>query len=213
MDLFDPDLRRPNSIGLEPVSPPFSMLRTATHTILFGGHRIDDGDRPAPRFPPGMEPAARRAIREALTDAVRAHETVRGIAGGASGADILFHEVCAELGIPTTIYLPMARSVYVEQSVAPAGMIWIRRFEALAARVPVVVMPHASVTGAPTGSGVWEANNEWLLAEGLADGVSNLTVLVLWNGVHGDGPGGTEQLVALAAARGVEVRVVDTKGL
>ena len=44
-----------------------------------------------------------------------------GIAGGANGGDILFHEVCHELGIPTHLYLAMPSGLYVTKSVRKAG--------------------------------------------------------------------------------------------
>jgi predicted DNA-binding transcriptional regulator AlpA len=47
------------------------------------------------------------------------------VAGGASGGDILFHEVCGELGVPTRLYLALPPESYVTESVAP------RRFSML----------------------------------------------------------------------------------
>jgi hypothetical protein len=185
-------------------------------TILFAGHRLDSRDRAAPRFPAEMETRAGEAIREAVSGIVRSHGPARGIAGGASGGDIIFHEACSRLGVPTQLYLPMAQDAFVAESVAPAGADWVRRFESLVTRVPrVFYRDGGAATQRPAGRAttIWERNNTWLLDEGLSGGAENLTVLVLWDGRSGDGPGGTEDLVHAAERAGAEVVVVDANSL
>jgi len=187
-------------------------------TILFAGHRLDEGDRAVPRFPAEMEEVAGRAIRDAVADILRAHGhgRARGMAGGASGGDILFHEECASLHIPTQLYLPMQQDAFIVESVAPAGGEWVRRFRALIARVPVVLHREPAATedtSARHARNVWEQNNRWLLDEALSDGAQNLTVLVLWDGRMGDGPGGTGDLVRAATQAGAEVVVLDATRL
>ena len=185
-------------------------------TILFAGHRLDTRDRAAPRFPAEMEARAGDAIRDAIAGVVRSHGLARGIAGGASGGDILFHEACSRLGVPTQLYLPMAEDAFVAESVAPAGEEWVRRFEALATRVPRVLYRDESARSGRTvghAKTIWEQNNTWLLDAGLGGGAENLTVLVLWDGRTGDGPGGTEDLVRAAKRAGAEVIIVDAKSL
>ena len=185
-------------------------------TILFAGHRLDAEDRPAPRFPAEMETQAGDAIRDAVAEIVRCHGRARGIAGGASGGDILFHEACGQLGIPTQLYLPMGEQAFIAESVAPAGAEWVQRFAALAASLPLVFYhdPSArSLRDAAHAQSIWEQNNKWLLDEGLHEGADNLTVLVLWDGHAGDGPGGTEALVHAARLAGAEVIIVDATSL
>ena len=138
-----------------------------------------------------------------------------GVAGAASGGDILFHEVCAELGIPTTLYLALPPEQYVKESVAPAGGDWIRRFWAIKDRFPAapVLARSTDLPGWLQHRGaysIWQRNNLWMLNEALATGARNVTVLALWNGKQGDGPGGTADMIDIAQARGAETRVLDT---
>ncbi len=87
---------------------------------------IDAADRKAPRFPPRAEAAARTAIRESvlrLRDA--GASPMVGVAGGASGGDLLFHEVCAELGVATRLRLALPVEEFIATSVAPAGEGWV----------------------------------------------------------------------------------------
>jgi len=70
--------------------------------ILFTGHRVDAEGRETPRFPPDRQDQVLTMITGALTrEKQNAEGKLIGISGGAGGGDILFHEVCDELGIPT----------------------------------------------------------------------------------------------------------------
>ena len=183
-------------------------------TILFAGHRLDDAGRPEPRFSPGMEGPARAAIRQAVDAIALQYGHVHGVAGAASGSDIIFHEVCAELGVPTQIYLPLPEHAFIAKSVAPAGEDWVQRFLLLTARVPPVVADGAAPDPASSAPGnLWERNNECLLHEALCDGAANLTVLVLWDGKAGDGPGGTGHLVTRARDAGAAITIIDPETL
>jgi hypothetical protein len=191
---------------------------TPARTILFTGHQIDAPDRTEPRFPADKEPLARAAIREAVERELAQYTRALGIAGVASGGDILFHEVCFELGVPTTPYLAVPPETYVTRSVAPAGPDWIRRFYAIQGRCPNA--PILSRTPQTPGwlrhhpnYTIWQRNNLWVLNEALSAGARNMTLIALWNGYSGDGPGGTSDLIRQARERGAETRVLDTKVL
>ena len=75
-------------------------------------------------------------IREAvIKERELGGDEVIGIAGGASGGDILFHEVCEEIQIPTRLFLAVTKDLFVE-SVRQGGPGWVERFNKLCARVP-----------------------------------------------------------------------------
>jgi hypothetical protein len=48
--------------------------------------------------------------------------------GGIRSGDILFQEFCAELDIPTQLYLAIPPERYVVSSVQKAGERWVERF-------------------------------------------------------------------------------------
>jgi hypothetical protein len=109
--------------------------RDATHSevsqtsrlIVFTGHMIDAPDRARPRFAPSSEQVVRSAIRAWLLDQKRrAGGRLEGIAGGAAGGDILFHEVCAEreVDIPTRLLLALPPGDYAAAAVQYAGAGW-----------------------------------------------------------------------------------------
>jgi hypothetical protein len=142
---------------------------------------------------------------------------VEGIAGGASGGDILFHEVCADLDIPTTLALALPPGPFAAASVVDAGPAWVERFNRLCGRgVPRVLGERSELPkwlARRRGYTIWERNNRWLLHLALGRVHADVTLIVLWDGAGGDGPDGTEGMVRLARARGVKVVHLDTAQL
>jgi hypothetical protein len=191
--------------------------------LLVTGHRIDEPGRAKPRFPADREATARQAIRDAVQREMSLPGGVAlGIAGGASGGDILFHEVCAELGIPTELYLALPVDEYVRKSVQSAGAGWVERFRNLCeARPPRILARTSEQAGEELPRwlrekpdyGIWQRNSLWTLHHALASGSRRVTLVALWNGEAGDGPGGTADLVQKATERGAKTIILNTGAL
>jgi hypothetical protein len=98
--------------------------------LLFVGLRIDPPGVPA-RFPAARVEAARKALEARIDEELGKGGDCKpafGIAAGASGGDLLFHEICRDKGIPTRLCLALRKPEYVGQYVAPAGEQWVERF-------------------------------------------------------------------------------------
>lgn len=190
----------------------------APHVILFTGHRVDAEGRETPRFPPDREAQVRTMITEALTREKQNTEgKLLGITGGASGGDILFHEVCDELGIPTRMYLALPQNAYIKASVADGGPAWVKRFKHLFESKQPEMLSDSSelprwLRGKPAYS-IWQRSNLWMLHNALDIAKGNLTLIALWNGEAGDGPGGTEDMVKRAQNRGATFVHLDAREL
>src|SRR4051794_25596994 len=91
---------------------------TFAHVLLFTGHMIDSAGRTNARFPAWAEGRARAAIHSAIAgiDWKMPGETV-GLAGAASGGDLLFHDCCEQLGIPTRVLLALPADRFEAASV------------------------------------------------------------------------------------------------
>jgi hypothetical protein len=204
--------------------------KSRQRVLIFTGHMIDAPGREKPRFPAGKEAEARQKIREAVEAEMRAGDGVSfGIAGGASGGDILFHEVCQELGVPTRLYLALQSPLYVNASVRKAGPAWVERFRKLHGRLEaegkVRVLSELSEEPADAAEhlpawlrskpdyNIWQRNNLWMLHNALAAGGDDcVTLIALWDKEPtGDGPGGTSDLVQKAERRGAKTVIIDTK--
>jgi hypothetical protein len=167
------------------MSKPFELA------ILFTGHMVDLPGRPTPRFPQTAEPAAWRAIRDAVDPLrLRTKGRVLGIASGARGGDLLFLEACRLFGIDRRMVLPFPPEVFVETSVAGVpNSQWEARFwdnwRSLPDSEKEVLLPSRDDRG-------YELCNQRMLA--LArDLAASQTLIALWDGKSGDGPGGTAQ--------------------
>jgi hypothetical protein len=189
-----------------------------THFILFTGHMIDKKTREEPRLPSGLAEAAKEQIRKKIELETRnGMHQFYGIAGGACGGDILFHEVCAEKNIPSELYLALPADQYVQRSVAFGGNEWVDRFYKLYGTIPHRILCETDELPAwlkrKEGYDIWIRNTLFELFNGLVNGAMHLTVIALWDGKTGDGPGGTEYMVQEAGSKGAKVVVIPTQSL
>lgn len=183
-----------------------------TRVVLFTGHMVDAANKPKEkeRFPrtSQAEAKAREMIRGAVERELEGNEgSFLGIAGAACGSDILFHEVCAELGAKTDVYLLLPQEKFEVTSVRRGGSHWVDRYRLLLSRsTPRVLQQSAELprwlTDKPAYNG-WERNNLWMMFNALATGARNLTLIALYNREReANGPGGAGQLLEEAAKWG-----------
>jgi tetratricopeptide (TPR) repeat protein len=188
------------------------------HVIVFTGHRIDAPDRTEPRFPADKESVARERIKQKLVERLGQIKgsAPRGLAGGASGGDILFLEVCQELGIPTDLYLALPPDAFCEASVKDAGSQWEKRFyELVASHADFRVLAEEDelpvwLRSRPNYD-LWKRNNLWMLHNAVALAGRNITLIALWNRQGGDGPGGTEHMIQEVERLNARTIIIDTK--
>ncbi|MEN3330184.1 MAG: hypothetical protein V7638_4991 [Acidobacteriota bacterium] len=202
---------------LEPAPVATEVAAVAKRVLLFTGHMIDAPGRAEPRFPPDKAEIAKQKIAEAVAAEQQvAGGIAYGIAGCASGGDILFHQVCEAMNIPTRIFLAVPRELYIRESVAQAGPQWIEEFNRLVKARPVRVLCDSKdlprwLQDKPDYN-IWQRNNLWNLHHALAAaGGENVTLIALWNGATGDGTGGTADMVQKAQERGAKTIILDTK--
>jgi hypothetical protein len=210
--------------ALEVIGPPEEEKEQEEQPriILFTGHRVDEKGRKAKRFPPDKEDVARAEVRKVVeAELKKANGKAIGIAGGASGGDILFHEVCVELNIPTHLYLAFPREDYIRESVQSAGEEWVERFNQIYTKannkrvlaqskdLPAWLQQKTKYT-------IWQRNNLWTLSNALAldkGGGPNVVLIALWDKQEGDGPGGTKDMVEQALNHGARTKILWTKEL
>jgi class 3 adenylate cyclase len=181
----------------------FAIPRVA----VFAGHLIDRPDRSRPRFPPARE----QAVREAIAARLRHHDIGFGYASAGSGGDILFHELLLENGKEAHVVLPYNREQFLEDSVDyVAGASWAARYRAVLDRATQVTT--ASYQRMLSGAMSYEFG--FLLLDGMAavraqELEADLICLALWDGLPGDGPGGTASSVAHWRQLNRQVDIID----
>jgi tetratricopeptide (TPR) repeat protein len=184
-----------------------------TRVLLFTGHMVDHPTRATPRFPPtkAAEERARQMMREAITaEQALAGGSIVGVAGGACGGDTLFHEVCAELDIPTRMFLALPRERYCVTSVQQGGPEWVERYYKLCAKLgPRIMMESEELPKwlrGRAGYDIWQRSSVWILFNALAMHCKELTLVALWDTGSGSGHGGTDEMVALVTDSGHKLR-------
>jgi hypothetical protein len=204
-------------------APTPNKPSTPARVILFTGHMLDAPGRSKDkaRFPatPEAEAEARRMIEEAVKKEINEDGGVSfGIAGGACGSDILFHEVCNSLNIPTRLFLALPQDMFQAESVNRGGPDWVKRYHALCQRLPPRELAESEdlprwLTDRKNYD-VWQRNNQWMMFNALAERARNLTLMALYNPDRDpDGPGGTGHLVTLASGWGFKTVELDARRL
>jgi hypothetical protein len=179
--------------------------------ILFTGHMVDLPGRPKARFLSRTEPLAAEAIRAEISRIRKfSGGPLLGIASGARGGDILFHEACHALGIPSHLVLPFGREAFLDRSVRGVETgDWEARFKALWRRLSPANRVVLKLAGADDPFG---RCNEAMLA--MAKNMArHVELLALWDGADAGKPGGTGAFVDHVRADGGHVTQIDTKTL
>ncbi|MBN1435073.1 DUF4071 domain-containing protein [Candidatus Fermentibacterales bacterium] len=183
---------------------------TVPRIIVFAGHMIDRPGRAFPRFPPGLEPGARDELRKRLGG----HDRVIGFSSAACGADILFLEQLGEMGAETHVVLPFEEQQFIEESVVYAqDGAWVPRFRRVMERARTITIASPCKTD-DTGL-AFEYSNMILL--GLAmmkrrELEGSILAMALWDGLPGDGFGGTRSNVRRWQDAGLEIELIGTGG-
>jgi len=191
------------------------------HLIVFAGHGIDANGAP-PRFPAAAEGKARELIAARLRawkQQAAEGERLTVLASAAPGADILVHEVCAELGVPSRLCLPMPADDVARQVFADAGP-WRTRFNAVVRSHATELLQLADDAELPRwlqgrmGVDPWERGNRWVMQLARVWGAQRVTLLVLWDGEDDGRTGGTAHMVRMARDLGrFELEVIDSRQL
>lgn len=179
--------------------------------LLFTGHMIDLPGRADARFPPRVEPLAAEAIRARIAHFREASGgSLIGIASGARGGDILFHETCHALDIPTHLVLPFGQESFLKRSVrgVETGE-WEERFKALWTRLGPANRTVLKLAKADDPFG--RCNDAML--EMATHRASRVELLALWDGADAGKPGGTGAFVERVRAAGGHVTQIDTRKL
>ena len=219
------------SLGIVVEAVPSAKPQQRKRVLLFAGHMVDEPGREKPRFPAEKESIALEKIKQAVMKEMQSDPGVAcAYAGAASGGDILFQEICVELGIPTKLYLAIPPQKYVRTSVEKSGKQWVDRFWKIhgehVARNQVRVLSESSddedeylpawLRSKPKYS-IWQRNNLWMLFNALDEACDpkiddpNVSLIALWDGAGGDGPGGTGDLVDKVKNLGARYEIINTK--
>jgi hypothetical protein len=193
-----------------PIDEPGSSV------VIVAGHRVDEAGRKEIRFPESAFAAVKDTLRQELSRRKQTAGGIRVLASAAPGTDIIAHELCRELGVKSTICLPMPAENYSTEIFKDLDG-WRSRFLALVgAKIDILQLSEAP--GLPkwlqgTGTDEWERGNRWVLQLALSARAPKVSLLAVWDGdAIGDARGGTAHMVQIARAAGsVDVVAINPK--
>lgn len=243
---FDSEVNIPANVrGALEVIRREEEKKKAGHIVLFVGLRMEPvangidppkDNEPMRFLPRHAEAKAREAIRQRMEEEIRGESKILfGMAAGANGSDILFHEVCAEMRIPTRLYLALPKDQYIGQYVAAAGAGWVQRFNRIHRG-----HQHSTAHSAPpqmdseqvmnvlaesvelprwlqgkAGYTIGKRNHVWMLQHAmmqrhLHDSYgTEVTLVALWDRKPVESNGGIGDVVAMAERNGIRVVDID----
>lgn len=181
--------------------------------FLFSGHMIDAPDRSIRRFPAEKASAAAQKITNAL------HELDAGpgdfaLTQGANGGDLLFTEVCEQLGVKVQWLQPFDEPQFIEKSVINRDKIWLDRYRLAKAKLTHGIRSAPKRLGPPPKNiDPYVRCNFWLLYTALSYGIKKVHFICLWNGGSGDGLGGTAHMYQEVKERTGNATWIDTREL
>jgi hypothetical protein len=201
------------ALGIEPNS--FDACFPIPRVACFSGHRLDEYDREEPRFP--VEAA--ETVKDRIREAAKKLAIGFGYSSAANGADILFLEVmqesqteCGTQPRETYVNLPVEEADFIRMSVRhPSSAEWIERFEAVLSRATEVTR---TSSGLPPSGIVFEYANKFSFgaaAHKARELDTELIVLAVWDGQPQHRPGGTGDLVRMAALAGTRIEVISPR--
>ena len=228
--------------------PAKAQPKNPQRILMFYGLRVDPtlsaaavsalGKRGALKsghvFPAASVEAARASIEAVIDDEINkagGKENIAfGIAAGANGGDLLFHQICLKHQIETRLCLALPKPQYVGRFVAPAGNEWVEEFSTVHRHLVNASKPvnqPGSYVKEFTDSGelprwlqskpfynVGRRNSLWMLQHAIAEARvlgdnAEITLILLWNEESNEGGiGGIGDVKANAVAQGIKVRAI-----
>jgi tetratricopeptide (TPR) repeat protein len=159
---------------------------SASNVFVFSGYALDmPGDTASEkRFPPEREAVVKQEILASLKKLGAGTEDIAFTAGLAAGSEILFAEVCQDLGVPVEVHLPLAEAQYIRKFVSPAGDKWVERFYNLRNNPKVNLRFQLEHVGKPSSinPNIYARNNRWALFSSFLWGIDKVRLIAIWDG-------------------------------
>lgn len=161
--------------------------KSSGQAFLFAGYMVDHPGKIKKAFPADKESEIRNEVRKKLENFKPDNNDRAFLAGLSAGSEIIFAEVCIELGLKVKAYLPLPESVYVREFVAPAGEAWVDRFYKIRNHPLVDKIFQIESVGEPkNGDNPYERNNRWALYSSLGRGIDKVRLIAVWNETGGE---------------------------
>ncbi|MCB0103216.1 MAG: DUF4071 domain-containing protein [Anaerolineales bacterium] len=154
--------------------------------FLFSGYMVDNPRKIKKTLPADKIHLLREELKKTLIKMGGGPEDIAILAGLSAGSEIVFAEICAELGLQVNVHLPLSESKYIREFVSVGGEDWVDRFHKVCSHPSVVEYYQTEQVGQPKkNTDPYERNNRWALYSSLIRGVSKVALIAVTNNVSG----------------------------
>jgi tetratricopeptide (TPR) repeat protein len=193
LDVLQAEINRIHTGGVQDDS---GKAPEPPQVFLFSGYFLDRPGQKEPRFPPDLEKEAREKLVEVLNKFNPNGNDLAITSGAAAGGDILFMEVCLERGMKIEIHLPFEESRYLQEFVSYGGGQWVERYYVIRNNPNVSIRQMSDHIGrAKAGDNIYERNEKWALYSSLMYGIDRSRLILLWDGIVDEIPGGPDYML------------------
>lgn len=161
---------------------------TGGRALIFTGYMVDFSGKDKKSFPAEKEHEIRNEIRKRIEKFSPNPHDRAFLAGLSAGSEIIFAEVCAELGMKVKVFLPHSESVYTRKFISPAGQDWVDRFYKIRNNSLVDEIYQVEHLGQyKDRDKVYERNGRWAIYSALGRvGVDNMRMIAVANEFIGE---------------------------
>ncbi|NWF64076.1 MAG: hypothetical protein HXY38_07200 [Chloroflexi bacterium] len=161
---------------------------TGGRALIITGYMVDYSGKDKKSFPPEKESDIRHEIRKRVEKFNPTPQDRAFLAGLSAGSEIIFAEVCAELGMKVKVFLPHTEAAYTRRFITPAGQDWQKRFYDLRNNPLVDDIYQIEHLGQyKDGDNIYERNGRWAIYSALGRvGVDNMRMIAVANEFIGD---------------------------
>ena len=171
--------------------------------VLFSGHMVDAPGRGQSRFPPDRVPDVRDDIAEAIRLIV--DPEAWAVSGLACGGDLLFADEWLKTGRRLQGHLPRHEAEFLDESVRFAGDEWVRLYRSVTDDPLVALVgPDADMLESDDPHSL----NMQRMLSAAGEDATEIHGLFLWDGQGGDGPGGTNDVIAALLEAGGSITIL-----
>jgi len=183
--------------------------------FLFSGYMVDHPGKIKKTLPADKIQILRDEMKKTLIKMGAGPEDIAILAGLSAGSEIIFAEICAELGLQVNVHLPLSESKYIREFVSVGGEDWVDRFHKVCSHPNVIEYYQTEQVGQPKkNTDPYERNNRWALYSSLIRGVSKVALLAVTNNVSGRSKDRdeylTQHMVELMRDTGGKVESINT---